>query len=341
MNIYVLNTLGIGEDIIEILSQELTLKGIIGLSERENSDKISDYKYQGSFAKQVNIDFIGVDSYTLTNESDKNKLLDLDIDVLIVSGWQRLIPDWLIQHCSICAIGTHGSPLGITKGRGRSPQNWALLMGLNSFEISIFQIDAGIDSGRILATKKFNYSPFDDIKSSYYKVCLLTSQMITDLLKTPNFIVQDFEEQSHEEAEYFPQRTAEDGYIDWNRSAHEIRNFVRALTKPYPGAVTVFEGHKIKIWEVIPFEISLSAEKYTAGEIVTIFNKKDILLRTKDGFLLITDYVVEADRIDLRKGNILDSVSFNDQMKAIIERHEKRYQNMPISAVIKTFANKT
>ena len=165
--------------------------------------------------------------------------------------------------------------------------------------------------------------------------------MITDLLKTPNFIVQDFEEQSHEEAEYFPQRTAEDGYIDWNRSAHEIRNFVRALTKPYPGAVTVFEGHKIKIWEVIPFEISLSAEKYTAGEIVTIFNKKDILLRTKDGFLLITDYVVEADRIDLRKGNILDSVSFNDQMKAIIERHEKRYQNMPISAVIKTFANKT
>jgi len=338
MNIYVLNTLAIGEDTMEILSHELTLKGIIGLSKRGKSDAISDYSYQGNFAKQVNLDFIEVDSYALSNDVDKNKLLDLEIDVLIVSGWQRLIPDWLIQHCSICAIGTHGSPLGITKGRGRSPQNWALLMGLDSFEISIFQIDAGIDSGRILATKKFKYSPFDDIKSSYYKTCLLTSHMIIDLLKTPNFIEQDFKEQSHDKAEFFPQRTAEDGYIDWNRSGHEIRNFVRALTNPYPGAVTFFNGHKIKIWDAIPFEIDISAEKYTPGEIVKIFNKLDILVRTKDSFLLINDYDLESEGVQLKRGNILSSASFKDQMKTIIERHEERYQNMPISVVIKTFA---
>ena len=341
MNIYVLNTLGIGEDTIDLISQEHSLKGIIGLSERKKNDKISDYEYQGNFAKQIHIDFIEVESYALANETDKNKLLDLDIDVLIVSGWQRLIPDWLIQHCSICVIGAHGSPLGITKGRGRSPQNWALLLGLSSFEISIFQIDAGIDSGRILATKKFNYSPFDNIKSSYYKVCLLTSQMIIDLLKIPNFMDQDFEEQSHKEAEYFPQRTAEDGYIDWNRSANEIRNFVRALAKPYPGAITFLEGHKIKVWDVIPFDISISAEKYTSGEIVKIFNKQDLLIRTKDSFILITNYELETERIHLKRGHVFDSVNFNDQMKMIIERHEKRYQNMPISAVIKTFANKT
>ncbi len=339
MNIYILNTLGIGEDTIEILSQELVLKGIIGLSEREKSDEISDYKYQGNFAKEVNIDFIEVNSYSLTNESDKHKLLSLEIDVLIVSGWQRLIPDWLIQHCSICAIGAHGSPLGITKGRGRSPQNWALLLGMDYFEISIFQIDDGIDSGRILATKKINYSPFDDIKSSYYKVCMLTSQMIINLLQTPNFIKQDFEEQPHDEAEYFPQRIAEDGHIDWNRSAKDIRNFIRAITRPYPGAFTFFDGHMIKIWDAIPFEINISADKYVSGEIVKAFNKKDLLVRTKSDFLLITDYTLEEKNLHLKRGDVFESVNFTEQMKRIINRHETKYPDAPISEAIRTFVD--
>ena len=117
-------------------------------------------------------------------KDDKNKLLNTNIDILIVAGWQRLIPEWLIQHCKICVIGSHGSPLGITKGRGRSPQNWALIMGMESFEISIFQIDKGIDSGRIFNTKSFKYSAFDDIKTSYYKVCMLISQMLIELIKS-------------------------------------------------------------------------------------------------------------------------------------------------------------
>ena len=84
-------------------------------------------------------------------------------------------------------MGAHGSPLGITKGRGRSPQNWALILGLSTFYISIFKIDPGIDSGQIIETRSFTYSDFDDIKTSYYKVCLLTADMIINNLKSPFF----------------------------------------------------------------------------------------------------------------------------------------------------------
>ena len=108
-------------------------------------------------------------------------------------------------------------------------------MGMQEFHISIFQIDKNIDSGKIFASKKFNYSEHDDIKTSYYKISLLTSVMITELLKSTESITE-LEEQNEAEAEYFPQRKPEDGTIDWNRSNGEIRNLIRALTHPYPGA---------------------------------------------------------------------------------------------------------
>ncbi len=340
MNIYVLNTTGLGEDTIDLVSQELNIKGVIGLSKRENTDAISDYSYQGSFCKKTGIEFIEIETYNMSSEKDKLKLLNLDIDVIVIGGWQRLIPGWLIKHCSICAIGSHGSPLGITKGRGRSPQNWALIMGLDTFEISIFQIDKGIDSGRVFTSKKFEYSLFDDIKTSYYKVCLLTSQMIINLLKDPNFIKKKYLMQEESEAEYFPQRKAEDGRIDWNRSNNEIKNLIRGLTRPYPGATTACNGNIIRVWDGIPFTVDIPMEKYRVGEIVKIFNKKDVLVRTKDSFFMLTDYFIEADGFKFKNGLVLESVNFNDQMSIIINRHENKYEDLPISTLLKTFAKK-
>ncbi len=341
MNIFVLNTVGIGEDTIELVSREIEIKGIIGLSQREATDKISDYSFQSDFSKKMGFDFVEVESYGLSDEKDKARLLALDIDVLIVTGWQRLVPEWLIEHCNVCVIGSHGSPLGITKGRGRSPQNWALIMGMDSFEISIFQIDKGIDSGRVFASRKFEYSAFDDIKTSYYKVVLLTAGMMIDLLKTPDFIRKEYEEQVDEEAEYFPQRTSADGNIDWNCSTDQIRNLIRALTRPYPGATSSFSGNTIKIWDAIPFEINIPSEKYKAGEIVEIFNKQDILVRTGEGFILIQDYELNGDNTQLKAGLIFDSSDFTETMNVIIDRHEQKYEDLPVSTVIKAFGRKT
>ena len=204
MEVFVLNTLGIGLDAIDLISKQIKIRGIIGLSDREHNDSISDFVYQVEYCQSQNMQFIELDHYDLSGESERNRLRELEIDVLIVAGWQRLIPEWLINHCSICAIGSHGSPLGITKGRGRSPQNWALILGLKTFHISIFKIDPGVDSGEVIDTMSFTYSDYDDIKASYYKVCMLVSAMIVRTLGDPNFVLRKFEEQDDEVAEYFP-----------------------------------------------------------------------------------------------------------------------------------------
>ena len=116
--------------------------------------------------------------------ADKKKLISKEIDILVVAGWQRLIPDWLIDHVEIAVLGGHGSAEGITAGRGRSPQNWALIMGKEHFTISLFRIDSGVDTGPVLLERTFNYSDFDDIQTSYFKTSWLMSDMLVELLSS-------------------------------------------------------------------------------------------------------------------------------------------------------------
>jgi methionyl-tRNA formyltransferase len=337
MNVYALTSLEIGRNTVKSILRHFPIKGLIGLSDRKKSDSISGFSYQKPFCDESNIDFIEVDSYALKNSKDQKKLLSLEIDVLIVCGWQRLIPNWLIEHCTIAAVGMHGSPFGITKGRGRSPHNWSLILGEKSFEISIFKIDDGVDSGNVLDHRTFFYSPYDDINTYHYKTSLLVSEMVVNFLKNPRKAVKNSAPQKLQEAEYFPKRAPEDGYIDWNRSPKELRCFISALTKPYPGARTILKnGEEITIWSVSPFEVNIT-NTFQPGEIVTIFSQKDLLVKVKDGFVLVTDHSCNLNSAppDVKEGDIFQSVNFKEQMRSLCKRHEDKFSNLKISSEIK------
>jgi len=55
--------------------------------------------------------------------------------------------------------------------------------------------------------------------------------------------------QNHDEATYCPQRSPSDGEIDWTESSRQIRDFIRAQTRPYPGAFIRIAGKKAIIWD--------------------------------------------------------------------------------------------
>ena len=150
MNIFFLTTAGAGIDLLEIIKNEVDIKGVIGLSDRIPEDSISDYAFVGKYCEENNLNFISVESYNLRNKIDIKILSKLNIDILVVGPWGRLIPDWLINKCKIGSIGIHGSSYGIMGGRGRSPENWSLILNEKEFSVSIFKIDIGIDSGEII-----------------------------------------------------------------------------------------------------------------------------------------------------------------------------------------------
>lgn len=331
MNIFVINTVGSGLDIVSLIHNELKIQGLIGLSEREPGDKISDYVYQKSFCDDMVIDFVEVDSYPLSKPNDKERLISLEIDVLVVAGWQRLLPEWLIDHCKICVIGSHGSPFSITGGRGRSPQNWALILGLKEFFISIFSVDRGIDSGQVIDTRKFKYSAHDDINTSYHKVCLLVADMIIENIKNGKVASRRFIIQEESEAYYFPQRTPEDGYIDWDLNSEVVYNTIRGLTRPYPGAMTKIGNHSIVIYKAIPFSMALRGNPLP-GQVVMKFHNGDFLVATHDGFLLVSDY---KDDSTLVKSNVVfESFSRTEQLQSIVDRHVSKYPDNRVNKKI-------
>ena len=332
MKIYVLSALESGIDSINILKKHLELSGVIGLSERPPADNISGYKYFKKYCDDNSVDFFEVQDYSLACPEDRDRLLGLDIDVLIVAGWQRLIPGWLIKHCKICVIGSHGSVNGITGGRGRSPQNWALMLGKKEFFISIFKIDKGIDSGAVIDTKKYVISDLDDIRTSYAKVSWLTSHMIVECVKDGRLNAGNFLNQEGV-ARYLPQRLPEHGEIDWSRNSREIYDFIRSLTRPYPGAFSYIGGDKIIIWKGIPFEIRDYSDKFKPGEIANIYANGDFLVRTGDSLVLVEDYSGEPDGrgFILKEGLALSSGDFKKQIADIIDRHKRKYPDLVIS----------
>ena len=89
LKIYILNTLDIGIDVANTLRRHLDVKGMIGLSDRPRSDRISGFTYLKPYCDDYGLDFVEVDSYTMRAAGDREKLLLLDIDLLIVAGWQR------------------------------------------------------------------------------------------------------------------------------------------------------------------------------------------------------------------------------------------------------------
>ena len=329
MNIYILNATLTGKLLLEILSRKLPVKGLITLNEN-GYVKTSEYYDYRKFCEEQSIEYICLDTYNLSDLKDREKLESLNIDLIIVAGWQRLIPEWLIRHCSIGVIGMHGSHDGIEKGRGRSPQNWAIIAGKDKFSLSIFWLEPEADSGNIIDTVVFDYLPTDTILASYIKTNLYAADMILKNMENGRIGRKEGKPQSHEGL-YLPQRVKEDGKIDWNRNAFDINNMIRALTKPYPGAYTTYGGEEFFIWTACPIvaDVINLYDSYKNGYVVSILGES-FLVKCGKNFLLINDCTNFGN---VKEGMVFESADYKMQIKSIINRHYDKYKT-PLSELV-------
>lgn len=345
--IYILNAMASGLDTLNFLIDNIPIHGVVGL-DIENKAVVANYGQTKIWAEQFQIPYTSVSNYSLKDEKEKEKIQLLDIDILIVAGWQRLIPKWLIDQCQIGVIGLHGSPWGITKGRGRSPQNWAIIMGERTFEISAFLIQPGADDGPILATKTYQLKDSDDIVSSYVKASWLYAEMIMESI--PKIVTGWRGTPQSGSAEYLPQRCFEDGRIDWQWSTVDIDRQVRALTKPYPGAWTKLNGSIVYIWKAQPVE-NLTTDKKIGGEIIAVYPQiPAFLVSTGDGALLVRAWEFTDELTNETMQNIVGifknhkafDTNFKgyEQIQCIFNKHKNKFPDKKISTPLANWADK-
>lgn len=199
------------------------------------------------YANDLNIPIFWVDSdkgQRITDYTDKLK--QFNPDVILVMGWYYMVPKKIRELAKYGAWGIHASLL--PNYAGGAPLVWAIIEGQNSTGVSLFKLSDGVDDGDIIAQAEFPIEINDTIKEVYNKATLASIKLLNDVFRSDIKQIE-FKVQDKTKIKIYPQRSPIDGEIDWNWPAEKIRNFIRAQTKPYPGAWTIINGKKVILWD--------------------------------------------------------------------------------------------
>src|SRR5207248_1126991 len=97
------------------------------------------------------------------NEEFRTQLANLKPDAIIVVGYGRIIPQWMIDLPPLGNINLHASLL--PKYRGAAPIQWAIASGETVTGVTTMRIDAGLDTGDILLQKEISIAPEDNTET--------------------------------------------------------------------------------------------------------------------------------------------------------------------------------
>ncbi len=257
--------------------------------EKAAEQKVSGFIDYLDLANEHGIPVYIVEKYSMKSVSDRTFFEQNRFDLLIQGGWQRLFPEEILKTLHFGAIGIHGSSDFLPKGRGRSPINWSLIQGKKRFIMQYFIMKPGADDGDIFHYETFDINEWDDCNTLYYKNAIVSKKVLLEYI--PKILASDYLIVPQKGTpSYYPKRTAEDGIINWSNDVFSIYDFIRALTKPYPGAYGFIENHKIIIWKAQPFDTRITYSNCVEGQVVETFKNNDIVINCNSGLLLITNY---------------------------------------------------
>jgi methionyl-tRNA formyltransferase len=190
-----------------------------------------------------------------TNQEFREQITAQQADAIIVVGYGRIIPTWMLQLPPHGNINVHGSLL--PKYRGAAPIQWAIANGETVTGVTTMRLDEGLDTGDILLKRELPILPDDTAVTLAPRLAEIGADLLIETLRglaqgTVHRVPQD-----HTQASLAPILKKEDGQVDFTRSAREIHNRLRGF-QPWPGAYTEFRGKMLKIITSQPFNAALA-----------------------------------------------------------------------------------
>ena len=191
------------------------------------------------------------------NEEFREQLAAIKPDVIVVVGYGRIIPQWMLDLPPLGNLNLHGSLL--PKYRGAAPIQWAIARGENMTGVTTMRIDAGLDTGDILLQKEIPITPADTAETLAPQMAAVGADLMVETIRGIQAGEIHPRPQDHAKATLAPILKKEDGLIDFHRNAQEVVNRLRGF-QPWPGAYTSFRGKNLHIWAARAVERPL-AEK--------------------------------------------------------------------------------
>lgn len=219
--------------------------------------------------KQLAVEY-GIPVYQpekLSGSDEMKELLGLDSDLIITAAYGQYVPTKLLNAPKHRAINVHASLL--PKFRGAAPIHYAVLTGEAETGITIMYMEKEMDAGDIISQREIEITDEDDTGILFDKLSLLGRDLLIDTL--PSIFAGENEsiKQNKEYVSFSPMISKEQEKIIWTRRARDIFNHVRAL-RPAPGAYSLLEDERFKIWDTQVLDEVTTAEP---GTIIAVDNK--------------------------------------------------------------------
>ena len=184
-----------------------------------------------------------------TNDEFRAQLTALKPDAIIVVGYGRIIPQWMLALPPLGNINLHASLL--PKYRGAAPIQWAIANGEAVTGVTTMRIDAGLDTGDILLQQELAIKSDDTAETLAPPLASIGANLIIETLRALQAGTIHPRPQDNSQATLAPILKKEDGLIDFSRAATEIFNRMRGF-QPWPGANTKFRGKNLQILKASP-----------------------------------------------------------------------------------------
>jgi len=196
------------------------------------------------------------------NEEFRAQLASVKPDAIIVVGYGRIIPQWMLDLPPLGNINLHASLL--PKYRGAAPIQWAIANGETVTGNTTMRLDAGLDTGDILLQREMPIAPDDTAETLAPRLAEMGADLLVETLAGLQSATIRPRKQDDSRAGLAPILKREDGLIDFSRTAQEILNRLRGF-QPWPGAYTKFRGKNLQI-----LAAKLASESISPAELKVI-----------------------------------------------------------------------
>ncbi|MCH8156500.1 MAG: methionyl-tRNA formyltransferase [Nitrospinae bacterium] len=216
-------------------------------------------------------------------------LSDLQPDLIIVVAFGQILKADLLAVPRHFCMNLHSSLL--PRYRGAAPINWAIINGEKETGVTTMKMDTGLDTGDILLAKKVPIADDDDAQSLHDILAVEGAVLVLETLQRLEDGNLPPVPQNSSLSNYAPKLKKEDGLIDWNKSATEIRNRVRGL-EPWPGAYTFSGSKRLRICRT---ETAPGDSTDRPGQIARV-SGRGIEVGTGDGRIVVTQLQPEGKK---------------------------------------------
>jgi methionyl-tRNA formyltransferase len=219
------------------------------------------------------------------------RLAEFQPEVIVVAAFGQILPQAVLDIPKYKCINLHPSLL--PRYRGAAPIPAAILAGDAFSGVSIMLMDAGLDTGPVLAQAQIAISPGDTTGTLTEKLALVSAEQLLEVL--PLWTAGKITPRPQGETSTPVTKMLEkaEGEIDWDLPAEVLWRRVRAF-QPWPGCFTHWKGRQLKIIEAVPLD---KPEGFGVGQVGAL-NQKDAAfgVGTGEGILGIVRVQLEGKR---------------------------------------------